>query len=259
MTWFKVDDKLHEHRKAHKAGPAAMGLWVLAGSWSSDNGEGGFVPERVLSRWATKREAARLVEVGLWAPHEKEGERGWIFHEWDERNPDEGTVRAIQDAEKEGASLGNHRRWHVKRGVTSKDCPHCQPSPYPSGSDSGTRIDPESSRPEPDPNPTRPVSVVTSSSPSSQQREVHEDGLLTIALATGGDLAHARKVVAHVLSTSGAEPVRNPLRYVLAAVRENPDAHRYRRGNPTKDTACPEHPGEWADRCRIHASERGTA
>ena len=81
--------------------------------------------------------------------------------------------------------------------------------------------------------------------------------LQRIALATGGDMAHAEKVARFVLSTAGGD-VRSPIRYVLAAIRENPEKHKFRRGNPTRAQECSEHPGEWADNCRIHRSE-GTA
>ena len=38
MTWFKVDDKFHSHRKVAALGAdvAALSLWVVAGSWSAD-------------------------------------------------------------------------------------------------------------------------------------------------------------------------------------------------------------------------------
>lgn len=87
MPWFKVDDKLHDHRKARAAGKAAMGVWVLAGSWAADNLTDGFVPVSILPRWGNTRDAAKLCEVGLWIPDEQDGERGWRFHEWAERQP----------------------------------------------------------------------------------------------------------------------------------------------------------------------------
>ena len=72
MPWFKVDDKLHDHRKSRKAGRSAMGVWVLAGSWSMDNETDGFVPADVLARWGTegllrwkdRRERRLVVAVG---------------------------------------------------------------------------------------------------------------------------------------------------------------------------------------------------
>lgn len=51
MSWFKVDDKLHDHRKARKAGKSAMGVWVLAGSWCMSSETAGVSrPRRVHAR-----------------------------------------------------------------------------------------------------------------------------------------------------------------------------------------------------------------
>ena len=115
MPWFKVDDKLHDHRKARAAGPAAMGLWVLAGSWSADNLTDGFIPSALLPRWGRQREANRLVEVGLWHTDEQDGEKGWRFHEWDERQPtraqklDEREAK-VEAGRKGGLASGRARR-----------------------------------------------------------------------------------------------------------------------------------------------------
>lgn len=87
MPWFKVDDKLHDHRKTRVAGKTAMGVWVLAGSWCGDHMTDGFVPETVLSRWGNQRESSRLVVAGLWHPDVKDGEAGWRFHEWEKYQP----------------------------------------------------------------------------------------------------------------------------------------------------------------------------
>lgn len=128
MTWFKVDDKLHDHRKARAAGKAAMGVWVLAGSWSSDHGTGGFIPAGVLPRWGSRTDANKLVAVGLWAATEHDGEKGWRFHDWSDRNPDADSVAAIRTSKAGAGSLGNHRRWHEKRGVVVEGCEHCDDS-----------------------------------------------------------------------------------------------------------------------------------
>ena len=92
MAWFKVDDKLHDHRKANAAKKSAMGVWVLAGSWSADNLTDGFIPARVLSRWGTPTDAKRLVDVGLWTPETQDGERGWQFHDWENFQPSRSSV-----------------------------------------------------------------------------------------------------------------------------------------------------------------------
>ncbi len=152
MTWFKVDDKLHAHRKARRVRRgvdgksndiAPMGLWVMAGSWAGANDTGGWVPLEELLEWDDDAIdlARRLVASGLFHPETRDGEPGFTFHDWADMNPMDSS---------ESGSFGNHQRWHVKRGKVKDDCPHCVPVASPPIRD---RIAPESlSRPD----PTRP-------------------------------------------------------------------------------------------------------
>lgn len=101
MPWFKVDDKLHSHRKVIRAGIPAMGLWVVAGSWCADQLGDGFVPDYVAQRLDPDfaEHAAALVAAKLWVPGEKDGETGWYFHQWsdDGRQPTAEAVNAKRD------------------------------------------------------------------------------------------------------------------------------------------------------------------
>ena len=125
MAWFKVDDKLHDHRKVRRAGRAAMGVWVLAGSWAMAAETDGFVPETVLARWGTKRDAQTLVEVGFWDPFVKDGEAGWQFHDWLKYQPDARTLQLVREAESQSGSFGNHKRWHTNRKIKDPQCRYC--------------------------------------------------------------------------------------------------------------------------------------
>jgi hypothetical protein len=86
MTWFKVDDGLHSHLKAVRAGIPAMGLWVMAGSWCAANLTDGWIPDYIAVRLDPDYEehAAMLVKAGLWVKAKRNGESGWRFHEWNE-------------------------------------------------------------------------------------------------------------------------------------------------------------------------------
>lgn len=86
MPYFKVDDHLHAHRKTLRAGVEAMGLWVLAASWSFGERTDGWVPDYVARRITPDAEAlaGQLVRSGLWHEAERDGDTGWQFHEWDE-------------------------------------------------------------------------------------------------------------------------------------------------------------------------------
>lgn len=166
MPWFKVDDQLHDHRKARAAGKAAMGVWVLAGSWCSERELGGFVPESVLSRWGTRADAGRLVAAGLWDEGENDGERGWWFHDWSIFQPDAATLRAVRAKESTAGALGNHKRWHVTRGVSVPDCEFCYrvPDQEPDGAPDRVSVGwgIGSASPVPVPDPDREVPSGTS-------------------------------------------------------------------------------------------------
>ena len=167
MVWFKVDDKLHDHRKARKAGKAAMGMWVLAGSWSSDNLTDGFIPEDVALRWGTRADAERLVAAELWQASSRDGEPGWQFHDWARFQPSAAVTAAVRAKEAEAGMRGNHKRWHSDRGIIDPNCEFCYrvPDQEPDGV---TRSEPESggesgaNRPVPVPDPDVGTYVPTS-------------------------------------------------------------------------------------------------
>ncbi len=100
MSWFKVDDKIHGHKKTKRAGVEAMGLWVLCGAWSSDNGEDGFVPDYVAEGFTSKAQqyAAKLVRAGYFEVCEKDGDKGWVLHDFGDYNPSAEDVQAKRDA-----------------------------------------------------------------------------------------------------------------------------------------------------------------
>jgi len=143
MTWFKVDDSFHSHPKVIATEPAALGLWVIAGSWCSANLTDGFVPDHVLPRLlpgATKL-AKKLIAAGLWV----RAERGYLFHDWRSFNPTADQIRAEREAAAERqrrfrANQSNARngvRNGVTYGVTSPSVTGPRPVPGPSRGTSG--------------------------------------------------------------------------------------------------------------------------
>lgn len=124
--WFKVDDSLHSHPKAMAASLEALGFWSVCGSWSGDHLTDGFVPDHViltLSRGKAQL-ADELVAVGLW----RRAKGGYRFHQWTERNPTKSDVAAAVEKKATGGALGNHLRWHAKKGKKVPTCPFCKES-----------------------------------------------------------------------------------------------------------------------------------
>lgn len=117
MTWFKADDAFWRHRKVRKLGkdklPAA-GLWVLAGTWCTDNIAtstlDGWIPAEAVEAWDPRlRYAKRLVDVGLWHEVEHEGEAGYRYHDWSEFQRTKAEVEAEREtwrAKKAGQRKG---------------------------------------------------------------------------------------------------------------------------------------------------------
>lgn len=169
MTWFRIDDRFHDHKKVRRLrrscpdkrrDASPIGLWALAGSWSGLHHTGGFVPLEVLLDWDDDAEALaeRLVAAKLWTLDEVDGEEGYRFHDWRDRNPGE---------DEDGASYsarGNHLRWHVRRKKIDPNCELCvSDSSGSSGANRGGYrggvggdIGGESGEESPRPDPTRP-------------------------------------------------------------------------------------------------------
>lgn len=103
MPWFKVDDQLATHPKVSKAGLAAMGLWVKAGSWCAQHLTDGFVPEYALSILTARRaHAEALVRSGLWI----EVDGGWQFRDWLEYQPSKAHVEELREKRRKAGQKG---------------------------------------------------------------------------------------------------------------------------------------------------------
>lgn len=117
MGWFKNDDSLHAHRKTRKAGLEAMGLWVVAGTWSSSQNTEGFVPGWFVDTWPRGQALAKkLVGAGFWDTDTDSGEDGWRFHDWLDYNFSQEEVDEKRKAAAERQR--KHRRAKNGRYVT---------------------------------------------------------------------------------------------------------------------------------------------
>jgi hypothetical protein len=95
MPWFKVDDGLSSKAettripRAHRR--SALGVWVLAGSWSAKELTDGHIPQHMLEELSgTDEDAFWLVEAGYWTV----ADDGWQFVDWAPEQPLRETVLA---------------------------------------------------------------------------------------------------------------------------------------------------------------------
>ena len=94
MPWAKVDDKLHGHPKAAKAGLEALGLHLLAMShcaaYETEGHVGRSFPEEKAGvSWSGLTDS--LVKSGLW---EVNG-NGWLIHDWLKYNPSRAQAKRL--------------------------------------------------------------------------------------------------------------------------------------------------------------------
>lgn len=179
--WFKVDDQFPKNRKARairRSHPsksrdlAPLGIWTIAGAISDD----GWIALDVLEDWDDDAEihAARLVKAGLWHHEERDHEPGYTFNDWHEHNPSTGAS--------DSGAFGNHKRWHLDRGIVQPGCSLCPQEPElppepaesiggRSGGDIGAIDFPSHTRPD----PTRPDPTKSNNSCSSADAESVSD------------------------------------------------------------------------------------
>jgi len=143
MSWFKVDDQLAFNAKVMLAGNSAMGLWVRAGSWSSAQLTGGFIPIHMANAMANAManpcDQDALVMAGLW--HEVDG--GFQFHDWADFQPDADAEKekrkATSEARARAGRAGAQARWNGKTDSKSNGKPMANPkqndAPVPSRPD----------------------------------------------------------------------------------------------------------------------------
>jgi len=83
MTFSKIDNAWHDHKKIRKLSLSARGLWITALTWCGERLTDGFVPEDIVERWdQTLTVSSELVAAGLWEFVVVDGESGFAFHDY---------------------------------------------------------------------------------------------------------------------------------------------------------------------------------
>jgi hypothetical protein len=209
MTWFKVDDSFHAHPKVLATDADAIGLWVVAGAWSSAHLTEGFVPDHALPRLlpGSVALARKLVTAGLW----RRVRGGHQFHDWTEYQPTKEEATAARDGMSSGGALGNHRRWHVDKGRKNASCRYCQgkqPSPPESGSDHLPDAPPESgANPPSRPDPSLKNNIKTSSSTAAPLTDSPQFVRFWAAYPRRQGKGQARKAWAKAIKTADPEVI----------------------------------------------------
>lgn len=228
MTWFKVDDKLHSHSKVRKVladDPAALALWVVAGSWSSDNLTDGFVPDHQLP-WlipsGADELAQKLVAARLW----KRVRGGHLFHEWEadgdgtKRNP---TRVEVEEERRKKAEAGRKGGLASGRTRSRPEAPASAPATPAAEAPADGLVEP----------PTRPDPTMknkNSSPPPAVAPDAFDDFWTAYPRKVGK--GQARKAWTKAVKTTAPE-------VILAG------AQRYARERQGQDQQYTAHPATW--------------
>lgn len=115
MPWFKASDDLASKPettripRAHRR--AALGVWVLTGTWSAQQLTDGHIPEHMLEELSgTPEDAAWLVSAGFWEVVVD----GWQFVEW---APDQPLRASVLEARRKNTE--KVKNWRSRNAVTN--------------------------------------------------------------------------------------------------------------------------------------------
>lgn len=121
-TYIRVHDGMPDHPKIEPLSDAAFRLLVSTWCWNSRYLTDGHVPAATRAKRGKAKVWDELIAAGL-ADVNEDG--SLTMHHYTEHQRTAEEVQAIRDARAESGALGNHKRWHVARGVTDPECDHC--------------------------------------------------------------------------------------------------------------------------------------
>jgi len=170
MAWFRVDDGFATSPKVLRIPRsqrlAAVGLWTIAGAWSSQHLTDGEIPTYMLEEWgADVSHGTALVTVGLWV----ETVDGYCFHDWSDYQPSRVDVRAGRERER-----ARKEAWRAKKAEERGESPANVPGV--------SRRDGTSLRRSPDPtqpNPSLPDPSISSEGAAKRGQRLPEPFMVT--------------------------------------------------------------------------------
>lgn len=155
MPWFKVDDGFHGHPKVVELSLAAVGLWTLAGSWSSKYLSNGTVSTKtVLRLGGDEALATELADADLWLVCDG----GYAFKDWADYQPLKEVVMAERAAAQERMRAVRAKKKGVPSNtVTTADDGSESVRANTERTSSDVRVTPSQSQSHPSPIPNRRV------------------------------------------------------------------------------------------------------
>ena len=138
-TCFKVAAMMPEHPKIVTVGGDAAWLWICILAYCKRSRTDGIIAESMIPRVSDRRQPmrllTRLIEARMMhAPGHKceicvQPLPGfYVAHDFVDWQGTVAAEAATQEAKEAGGAYGNHRRWHIGRGLTDPACEFCADS-----------------------------------------------------------------------------------------------------------------------------------
>lgn len=144
MSWFKLDDKFHDHPKVEAAGNAAIGLYCRLGTYCADKLTDGFIPTATARRYGTAREIKALTFCPIpdTRPLLLIVEGGYVMPDYLEYNPTREKVLAEREAAKlrmQGVRANKQSRSAERSGERAGGSSRSPVTRHPSGVTNSTQ------------------------------------------------------------------------------------------------------------------------
>lgn len=227
MVYFYVDDGLNGNGKAREAGPAAMGLWVMSGSYSGQHLTEGLTPHWYVRTFSNGMKLASvLVAAKLWhaagerckskdCPANKRAvpEGQFAFHDWAKINTQ--TKAMIEKKRAENAArVRAHRDRVASRDSNALQMPH-QSSPV------RTKVRDLTGRQSSHGEPTTDDSSAHGDN-SGDYPAVLAAAAARLSALNGSEISIAQTgPVVDMILDRGGKRVRKPRHYVLGVLRDH--------------------------------------
>lgn len=121
ITYILLHDRMPDHEKIAPLTDAAFRRLVKGWCWCSVNHKDGWMPWVVWEGMTTPGQRTELENAGL---VEHGGDRA-VFHDYLDIQRSQAEIADLKAAKSKAGIKGNHRRYHVNKGVRDPECPLC--------------------------------------------------------------------------------------------------------------------------------------
>lgn len=123
ITYILLHDRMPDHEKIAPLTDAAFRRLIEGWCWCSVNHKDGWMPLPVWKRMASANVRKTLRESGLVVEDEKANRA--VFHDYLDIQRSQAEIQELKDAKSKAGIKGNHRRYHVNKGVRDPECSLC--------------------------------------------------------------------------------------------------------------------------------------